>query len=93
MIDEHWDPTIADGLDLGMEPDHEFERGDLVQLTDWPDYQFTVESYRPGDDGVTLIDGDVKGIYLPVAALRKVQASIEQVTEALAEVNHRMRDL
>jgi hypothetical protein len=93
MIDEHWDPTIADGLDLGMEPDHEFERGDLVQLTDWPDFTYTVDSVEGETTEVVCEDDPFYTFSLPTAALRKVEASIEQVTEALAEVNHRMRDL
>jgi hypothetical protein len=86
---DNWDAAIADGLDLD-DPEPDFEAGDTVCFKDWPDFTYEVM----GAEGeATLVEcGGWGHTKLPTAALRKVQASIEQVTEALADVNQRLRD-
>jgi hypothetical protein len=54
-----------------------FSRGDLVQLADWPDFTYTVDSVE-GETTEVLCDGDpFYTMSLPTAALRKVTLGIE----------------
>lgn len=73
MIDEHWDPTIADGLDLGEDFGPDYGAGDTVCFKDWPDFTYQVDEVAGDTTEVCDTDDPFYTTSLPTAALRKVQ--------------------
>jgi hypothetical protein len=82
VIEEHWDPTIADGLDLGEDPEPDFAQWDRVCFKDWPDFVYYA-CYVDGDataintEGYDGYDEPALTTLVPTAALRKVQQEPE----------------
>jgi hypothetical protein len=78
VIEEHWDPTIADGLDLGEDWGPDFEAGDTVCFKDWPDFVYNVVQI---DGDATEVDDCCSAMRIPTAALRKVHQEPEPPRE------------
>jgi hypothetical protein len=72
VIEEHWDPTIADGLDLGEGWGPDFEAGDTVCFKDWPDFTYTVDQVDGDKTYVENPGNEWYLVHMPTAALRKV---------------------